>query len=108
MPRRKQKITHKRVVIVFFVIVAFLGILFFSKVAAYIKPLFELAFERKIELKKTNEEKINILLLGIGGGSHDGPLLTDTIMFASIDPLKPSINLISIPRDLWVDEMSST
>lgn len=106
MPRRKQKIIHKRVVIVFFVIVAFLGILFFSKVAAYIKPLFELAFERKIELKKTNEEKINILLLGIGGGSHDGPLLTDTIMFASIDPLKPSVNLISIPRDLWVDEMS--
>lgn len=106
MPKRKRKILHKRAIMVFLVIIVFLGILFFSKISAYIKPLFELAFEKKIELKKTNEQKINVLLLGIGGGSHDGPLLTDTILFASIDPVSLSVNLVSIPRDLWIDEIN--
>lgn len=66
--------------------------------------LFQLAFNKGIEVKKT-EGNINILLLGIGGGSHDGPNLTDTIIFASINPDKNKTHLISIPRDLWVPEL---
>ncbi len=105
MPKRKKKLSQKKTIVLISLVFALIGFLIISKFSAYIKPLYELAFEKKIELKKTNEEKINILLLGIGGGSHDGPLLTDTIMFASIDPLKLSVNLISIPRDLWIDEV---
>jgi len=44
----------------------------------------------------------SILLLGYGGGKHEGGLLTDTIMLAKIDPRAEEIILISIPRDLWV------
>lgn len=44
----------------------------------------------------------NILLLGYGGGDHDGGLLTDTIMIAHIDPKTHQVVLISVPRDLWV------
>lgn len=44
----------------------------------------------------------SILLLGYGGGAHDGGLLTDSIMIAKIDPRTKEISLISIPRDLWV------
>jgi LCP family protein required for cell wall assembly len=45
------------------------------------------------------------LLLGIGGGIHDGPNLTDTIILASIDWQKDTVTLISIPRDLWVPSL---
>lgn len=44
----------------------------------------------------------SILLLGYGGGKHEGGLLTDSIMLAKIDPRAQEISLISIPRDLWV------
>lgn len=44
----------------------------------------------------------NILLLGYGGGKHDGGLLTDTMIVAHIIPKQQEIVLISIPRDLWV------
>ncbi len=47
-------------------------------------------------------KELSILLLGYGGGSHDGGLLTDTMMLVRIDPINKSISLISIPRDLWV------
>lgn len=44
----------------------------------------------------------SILLLGYGGGTHDGGLLTDSIMLAQIRPHDEEVRLISIPRDLWV------
>ena len=51
--------------------------------------------------------RVNILLLGIAGGRHDGPNLTDTIMVASIDTKSHKTDLISLPRDLWVDEVKA-
>ena len=49
------------------------------------------------------DDRINILLLGIGGPGHDGPFLTDTILIASLKPSTKQISLVSIPRDLAVD-----
>lgn len=46
--------------------------------------------------------RVNILLLGRGGGNHDAPDLTDTILVASIDPINKKAGILSIPRDLWV------
>lgn len=43
---------------------------------------------------------MNVLLIGIGGTGHDGPLLADTILVASIQPSTHRATLISIPRDL--------
>lgn len=57
-------------------------------------------------LKHTADGRTNILLLGIGGGTHDGPNLTDSIIFASIDFKAKKANLISIPRDLWIPDRS--
>lgn len=54
-------------------------------------------------LKGEGDGRVNILLLGRGGGSHEAPDLTDTIMLASIDPVNHTSALLSIPRDLWVD-----
>lgn len=54
-------------------------------------------------LKGEGSGRVNILLLGRGGGTHDAPDLTDTMMLASIDPVNHTATLVSLPRDLWVN-----
>jgi polyisoprenyl-teichoic acid--peptidoglycan teichoic acid transferase len=54
-------------------------------------------------LKGEGRGRVNILLLGRGGGTHDAPDLTDTMMIASIDPVNKTATLLSLPRDLWVN-----
>ncbi|MFA6322745.1 MAG: LCP family protein [Candidatus Buchananbacteria bacterium] len=59
------------------------------------------------KLSGETEDRINVLLLGIGGfddsgKQHDGPQLTDTIILASFKPSTKQVALISIPRDLIV------
>ncbi len=44
----------------------------------------------------------NILLLGYGGGKHEGTYLTDSLIVARLDPSTKKVFLISIPRDVWV------
>lgn len=67
--------------------------------------LFQLVFNKGVDLKNV-EGRVNILLLGTGGQKHEGPDLTDTIIFASIDPSKNNVTLVSIPRDLWIPQLS--
>lgn len=52
---------------------------------------------------REGDGRINLLLLGKGGDSHDGGELTDSIVVASIDPFQKKAALLSIPRDLYVD-----
>ncbi len=47
--------------------------------------------------------EVNILVLGKGGIGHEAPDLTDTIIFVSIS--QKDVNLISLPRDLWIPEI---
>lgn len=54
------------------------------------------------DLKGEENDRINILLLGIGGKNHDGGQLTDTIMVASYKPSTKQVSLFSIPRDLTI------
>ncbi len=53
---------------------------------------------------KSNDGRVNILLLGNGGGKHEGADLTDSIMIASYNIKDKKATFISIPRDLWLDE----
>ncbi len=48
------------------------------------------------------EGQINLLVLGIGGAGHEGPLLTDSMLLVSLKPAIPAAAVISIPRDLLV------
>lgn len=50
-----------------------------------------------------SDDRVNFLLLGIGGPGHDGPNLTDTILLASLQPSTGQVAVLSIPRDLGVD-----
>ena len=46
--------------------------------------------------------RTNILILGIGGGNHDGADLTDTMIVLSLDTAKKTMAMISVPRDIWI------
>ena len=70
--------------------------------SSIIKQLGELVFNPAEKLKGEDGERINILLLGVGGEGHSGGELTDTIMVASINPTTNEASLLSIPRDLYV------
>ncbi|MFC1598846.1 LCP family protein [Patescibacteria group bacterium] len=48
------------------------------------------------------EDRINILLLGMGGEGHPGPFLTDTIILVSLQPSTNKVSMMSIPRDLSI------
>lgn len=52
--------------------------------------------------EKPEKTAFNFLLLGYGGGAHEGTYLTDTMMVAHIDVKLKKVILFSIPRDLWV------
>lgn len=107
MPRRRKKSVRNFVflfiaaVLAFFVVKALLTILSYAPVA------YQFAFNRNIDLKTTGDQRVNILLLGIGGGAHDGPNLTDTIIFASIDPKQKKVTMVTLPRDLYIPELHS-
>jgi len=47
--------------------------------------------------------RVNILLLGIDQrGDEPGPFRTDTMIVVSVDPVRKTAGMLSIPRDLWV------
>lgn len=54
------------------------------------------------KLKGEGDGRVNIALLGIGGGSHSGSALSDTIMVASLDVKTKDVAIVSVPRDLYV------
>lgn len=55
------------------------------------------------KLRGEREGRINVLLVGVPGGDHDGPDLTDSIIFVSVNTKDKKIDMFSIPRDLYVE-----
>jgi len=53
------------------------------------------------------EDRVNFVLIGIGGRNHDGGTLADTIILATLKPSTKQLAMISIPRDLYVKQNSS-
>ncbi len=60
------------------------------------------------KLKGEDSDRINFLLMGIGGPGHEGPYLTDTIILGSLKPSTKEVAMISIPRDLIVPDGSGS
>jgi len=77
---------------------------FFSQKLVTPKILISLFTKKEIEIK-TQDHYLNILILGVAGGEHEGPDLSDTMIFASINIDKKKALLISIPRDIWISSM---
>ncbi len=47
-------------------------------------------------------DRVNLLVMGYGGGNHQGANLTDSMMVMSLLPQSHHTTLVSVPRDLWV------
>ncbi len=67
-----------------------------------VKRIRQLVRSADRSLDGQRDDRVNILLLGMGGAGHEGPYLTDTIILASVKPSTKQVALISIPRDLAV------
>lgn len=53
----------------------------------------------------TDPRQIRILLLGIdqrSAAGESGPFRTDTMILMNIDPVRKTVGVLSLPRDLWV------
>lgn len=74
-----------------------------KKPEGLLQKLAYLFFKPESKLTGQKDDRINVLLLGMGGLGHDGPYLTDTIIIASIKPTTNDVALISIPRDLGIE-----
>lgn len=96
---------RKKIFIIGFLVLLLLSP-FIIKAVKTLPIFWQYFFNKEIELKK-QDSHFNILLLGVGGGSHEGPNLSDTIIFASINPEKNKVSLVSIPRDLWVPDLNA-
>lgn len=109
IPKNKQEYQQKKIPFVLLLItllIAF-GVIFKVTFTAYqyvvnfqVNDLLALF---STELEEDQQNHTNILLLGTGGGDHDGADLTDTIIVASVNNNSNKISMLSIPRDLWLD-----
>jgi LCP family protein required for cell wall assembly len=102
MVNRRQRRIKQKIIIVLIALVAF-----FAGIAAFyfFKSSPNLPLSKLVASQK-EKESMNILLLGVGGGTHEGPDLTDTIIFANLDAKHQRVTLASIPRDLWIPELN--
>ncbi len=102
--RRVKKI-FKKLLPLTVVVGIFLSLAFFliarSGTGSYVNSIIS-----GTSLKSTSGQ-VNVLLLGIAGGIHDGPNLTDTIMVVSYNLKTNQVYLFSIPRDLWLPSFKS-
>ncbi|MFH1354046.1 MAG: LCP family protein [bacterium] len=114
-PRRKAapRLWVRRVLFVIVLIVIISGGIFGYKVIAasdnisaadrsILGQLKDLLFLGDSLLEGESQDRINILLIAIGGEGHKGEDLADTIMVISYQPSNNKAALLSIPRDLYV------
>lgn len=99
------------ILIVFFAILFAFGFIAYRTVANSAIGTYA-SYARSFIAPQTNnffvsQDRINILILGKGGIGHDTPDLTDTMILVSLSITKPKIVMISIPRDIWMDDMKA-
>jgi len=110
IPSRKKRLTFRIVVFLLALLFFFpFNIIFsgnglltnFGKLSFW-EGIGRLIIGKEKILKGELFDRINVLILGMGGAEHEGPFLTDTIILASFKPSTKQLGLISIPRDLYV------
>jgi len=83
-------------------LVGVLGYFWFHRITSKIFINHGKSSTTSVQSYLSSNVPFNILLLGYGGGNHDGAYLTDSMMVVHIDPKNQKVFLISIPRDIWV------
>lgn len=94
-------------IILFFIIANVLsadnnGFLSGVKNSYLVRQITHIISNKEKYLDGEKEDRINFVLMGMGGPGHDGPYLTDTIMIASFKPSTKEAAVFSLPRDMIV------
>lgn len=55
---------------------------------------------------KTYDDQVNVLMMGIAGGNHEGPNLSDSNVVFNYNFKTNKLTTISIPRDLWSNTLN--
>ena len=80
------------------------GVLLFLRAASFNAAVSSAPFPSTALLWDLNgSARVNVLMVGYGGGDHDGAYLADSIQILSIDPTTDTTTTIPIPRDLWIE-----
>lgn len=86
-------------------IVLILGVLFFvtlQKVLAFGSAISNQSPLSTQTGYMGGSQRVNFLIMGYGGSGHDGAYLTDSLVVISLLPQSHHTTLVSVPRDLWV------
>lgn len=105
-PRRSGSFlrTVRTVVLLALVLLVVGGVLLGMRAAAFNATVTDTAFVSTSLLGPLNgSDRVNVMMVGYGGGDHDGAYLADSIQLLSIDPATDTTTTIPIPRDLWIE-----
>lgn len=123
--RIKRRILH-RIILARFILIGGLLTLALLATVVFLLPVlrvgkdllfgqvnvFSVVFQSQSKIKET-DGRTNILVLGTGGGTHEGSNLTDSILIISFlstvkneeDLGKNPVTVISVPRDIYLDTL---
>ena len=108
LPRLKQLILPAVLIVLLLVLLAYrpLWQSFLGRLIRSPQFISNLSRDPAESLRSTNQ-RTNILLLGMGGASHEAGDLTDSMILVSYSHASGKLSLISLPRDLWVDSLKT-
>ncbi len=96
--------TLRIVLLLALVVVVVGGLLLFLRAASFNAAVSSAPFPSTALLGDLNgSERVNVLMVGYGGGEHNGAYLADSIQILSIDPATDTTTIVPIPRDLWIE-----
>src|SRR3989344_1501433 len=115
---KRKLLKYKKLLFsVLLVLIVLAGIFGFIKLTG---PLYEIAVKNKMNPfsfislllerepnLKTSNNRSNIIILGVSGGNHEGPSLTDSNIFLSIDIKSNDIVMVSVPRDFYLQSLKT-
>jgi LCP family protein required for cell wall assembly len=101
---KETKLQTKNFLLLLGVVLLILIGIFRNQINTLFNVLYGVTIDKAIHLTQPQKESFNLLLMGIGGGKHDGPNLTDTIILTNINIKTKKVSMFSIPRDLWIPD----
>jgi LCP family protein required for cell wall assembly len=107
-PHNKDDFRTRKISVLFATAIVFLAAFFVYKIvstAVFYAGNFspsDIFFIFAGNVTQDEMHRTNILLVGTGGGDHDAPDLTDSIIVASYNHITKTASMLSIPRDLYV------